>query len=235
MESFFREEEQYGSKDFELKYEKGLKLLGRFFDLIEELIKSSGSRNDQYPEYSIILHALHSLMALNNSLVLLSNGYMGDCEAVHKRAVEFFLRAMYFREYPDEEKKWRENKGKLLDRKSMASFLDERHKQKSIFPTDHEAFWSEFVYDIMYRPVNEWAHGEFKAMYYEVAIDNGTPYYTDRFSIGPKPDEKFVKTMIKRLIHSCRFQVLLLAQTFNSPANTYHGLMIESQQYILTE
>lgn len=193
MESFFREEEQYVSKDFELKYEKGLKLLRRFFDLIEELIKSSGFRNDQYPEYSIILHALHSLMALNNSLVLLSNGYMGDCEAVHKRAVEFFLRAMYFREYPDEEKKWRENKGKLPDRRSMASFLDERHEQKSIFPTDHEAFWREFVYDVMYRSVNEWAHGEFSAMYHEVAIDNGTPYYTHRFFIGLSPTRNSLK------------------------------------------
>ncbi len=188
MDSFFREEEQYVSKNFELKYEKTLKLLRRFFVLIEELIKSSGFRNDQYPEYSIILHALHSLMALNNSSVLLSNGYMGDCEAVHKRAVEFFLRAMYFREYPDEEKKWRENKGKLPDRKSMALSLDKKHKQKSIFPTDHEGFWKEFVYDIMYNSVNEWAHGEFNAMYYEVAIDNGTPYYTYRFFIGPKPD-----------------------------------------------
>jgi hypothetical protein len=234
MDSLFLQQEQFISKDIEQKYKNGIELLNRFLGTIEEFIKSSGVRNDRYPEYSIILHTIHTLMALNNSLLLLCKGYMGDCEAVHKRAIEFILRAIYFREFPDEEKKWRENKGKLPDRKSMASFLDERHKQKSIFPTNHEAFWSHFVYDIIYKSINEWAHGDFNAMYREVAIEAGTDYYTHNLWIGPKPDEEFVKVMIRRLIHSCRILVLFLAQTFKYPTEKYHDLMIKSQEYLST-
>jgi len=233
MQSLFFQEEEYVSKDFDLKHESGSKLLINLMEKTEELIKSSGFRHDQYPEYSIILHALHTLMALNNSLILLSKGYMGDCEAVHKRAVEFVLRAIYFREFPEEERKWRENTGKLPNRQSMASILDDRHEQKSIFPTDSETFWRDFVYDTIYKSINEWAHGDFKAMYYEVAMDNGTEYYTYKFFVGPKPNEEFVKTMIKRLMHTCRIQILILAQTFNYPSEKYHDLMIESEKYLI--
>ncbi len=235
MDSFFQEEEQYVSKDFGLKYESGSKLLRRLLELIEELMGSAGFRNDEYPGFSIVIHALHALMALNNSLVLLSKGYMGDAEAVHKRAVEFLLRAIYFKEFPDEEERWRQNKGKLPDRKSMAELLDNKHKEKRIFPTDHEKLWSEFVYGAIYKSVNEWAHGDFEAMYYEVAIDDGTKYYTNKLSVGPRPDDDFVKRMLKRLILSCRMQVLFQAVTFDCPREKYHDLMIESERYILTE
>ncbi|MGB8656747.1 MAG: hypothetical protein WCE90_03060 [Candidatus Zixiibacteriota bacterium] len=232
MQSLFLQEEEYISKNFDLNHESGSKLLIRLMEKTKEFIKSSGFKSGQYPECSIILHALHTLMALNNSLVLLSKGYMGDCEAVHKRAVEFVLRAIYFREFPQEERKWREKTGKLLDRKSIASILDEKHEQKAIFPTDSETFWGDFVYDSIYKSINEWAHGDFQAMYYEVAIDNGTEYYTHKFVIGPKPDERFVKTMIRRLIHTCRIQVLFLAQTLSYPPEKYHDLMIESEKYL---
>jgi hypothetical protein len=235
MDSFFQEEEQYVAKDFDLKYEGGTKLLRRLLELSEELIGSSGFRNDQYPEYSIVIHALHALMALNNSLVLLSKGYMGDAEAVHKRAVEFLLRAIYFKEFPDEEERWREKKGKLPDRKSMAELLDNKHKEKRIFPTDHEKLWGEFVYGAIYKSVNEWAHGDFEAMYCEVAINDGTKYYTNKLSVGPKANDDFVKRKIKSLINSCRMQVLFLVLTSSCPREKYHDLMIESEQYILTE
>jgi hypothetical protein len=233
MKSLFSQEEEYVSKYFDSKQISGVNLLKSLMNKIEDLIKSSSFKSDQYPEYSIILHALHALMAINNSLLLLSKGYMGDCEAVHKRAVEFVLRAIYFREFPEEERKWRENEGKLPDRKSMASILDDKHRQKRIFPTDSETFWREFVYDTIYKSINEWAHGDFKAMYYEVAIDNGTEYYTHKFFIGPKSDERFVKIMIRRLIHICRIQILFFAQTFNLPTEAYHDLMIESENFLV--
>jgi hypothetical protein len=235
MKSYFDQEEQYLSNEFYKKNENGSRLLNNLLRLIEELIKSSGFKNDQYPEYSIILRGLHALMALSNSVALLSKGYMGDAQAVHKRAVEFILRAMYFKEFPEEEKKWRENKGKLPTRQSMADLLDSKHKQHKIFPTDYDTLWRGFVYGTMYKSVNDWAHGEFNNMYREVAIDDGTNYYTHRFFIGPRPDEGFVKIMLNALIHSCRIQILILVLTFNSPKEKYHDLMIESEQYLLNQ
>ena len=234
VDSFFAKEEQHVSDDFDRKYKSWSELVTRCLRTIEELIKSSGFRTDQYPEYSIILHALHALMALSNGLVLLSRGYMGDCEAVHKRAVEFLLRAIYFREFPEEEAKWREKRGKLPDRRVMADLLDKKHTEKPIFPTDHDKLWGDFVYGTIDKTVNEWAHGDFDAMYYEVAIDDQTPHYTHRFHIGPKPDDTFTKIMLRRLLHSCRMQILILALTFDAPRDKYHDVMMESEQFLLT-
>lgn len=231
MDSFFDKEEEYVSKDFDLKYETGSRLLRRLLKLIEELIRSSGFRNDQYPEYSIALHVVHSLMALNNSLQLLRKGYMGDCEAVHKRAVEFFLRAVYFREFPEEERKWREEKP-ISDRRKMAMRLDERHKSKVIFPTDSSTFFNKFLYDAIYSTVNEWAHGDFKRMYQEAAIENGSTYYASKLYMGPKLDEEFAKRMLRRLANSCIMHVLFLAQTLKLPREKYHDLVTEGVEYI---
>jgi hypothetical protein len=235
MDSVFRQEEQHVGRNFDVKYASGSKLLGRLLQLIEELITSSGFKNDQYPEYSIILHGLHALTALNNSLVLLSKGYMGHAQAVHKRAVEFILRAIYFKEFPDDERKWREKKGGLPNRREMARRLDEKHKKSGIFPTDYDELWSGFVYGTVYRSVNEWAHGDFETMYHEVALDDGTEYYTHKFNVGPRPDERFVESMLNALVHSCRFQILLLALTFNSPKDKYHALMIESEDHLMSQ
>jgi hypothetical protein len=233
MESFFQPEEQYVSEEFDRKCGSASELLRRLLKLIEELLTSSGLRSDQYPEYSVGLHGLHALMALNNSLVLLSRGYMGDAQAAHKRAVEFILRAMYFKEFPADEEKWRDKKGELPNRKEMAKRLDEKHKESRIFPTDYDGLWSGFVYETVYRSVNEWAHGDFKMMYHEVAMDDGTEYVTHKFNVGPRPDETFVGIMLNALIHSCRFQILLLALTFKSPKEKYHGLMMESEDYLM--
>ena len=119
MQSHFSQEEKYIAEEFDSRFAAGTGLLRRLFGRIEETLKSSGLRNDEYPGYSIALHVTHSLASLNNSLQILRKGYMGDCEAVHKRAVEFFLRAIYFREFPEEEEKWREGKP-ISARKKMA-------------------------------------------------------------------------------------------------------------------
>ncbi len=234
MESYFIQEEEYMTKEFDSRFGEGIKLLKRLFGKIEEFLKASGFRNDQYPEYSIALHVTHSLMALNNSLLLLSKGYMGDCEAVHKRAVEFFLRAIYFNEFPQEEKKWRERKS-IANRKAMAIKLDGIHKTKDVSPTDSKRVFEKFLYDEIYGTVNEWAHGDFKTMYHEVAIDNDTIYYTSEFCVGPKFDEKFAWRMVRRLVNSSILQVLFLAGKLNLSPNKYHNLIMEGKKYIDNE
>jgi hypothetical protein len=234
MRSYFIQEEEYVTKNFDSRFEKEINLLEQFFEKIEEFLKSSGFRNDQYPEYSIALHITHSLTALSNSLMLLSKGYMGDCEAVHKRAVEFFLRAIYFNEFPDEEQKWREGKP-IANRKSMAKRLDKVQKTKLIFPTDLETFFEKFVYEAIYGSVNEWAHGNFKTMYHEVAIDDSTVFYTSKFCVGPKYDEGFAKRMMRRLINSSILHVLFLAKRLSIPPEKYHDLVIQGRTYIMNK
>ena len=88
------------------------------------------------------------------------------------------------------------------------------------------------MYEAIYRTVNEWAHGDFKTMYSEVAIENGTKYYSAKFHMGPKLDEEFTGRMLRRLVNSCIMQLLFLAQTFNLTSEKYHELVKEGIEYI---
>jgi hypothetical protein len=231
MTNLFHDEEKQVAGEFDLRFRAETELIQRFFVKIEELLESSGFRNDEYPDYSIALHICHGLMALNNSLALLRNGYMGDCEAVRKRAIEFFLRAVYFNEFPEEEAKWRKGK-QISHRREMARKLDERHRDRKVFPTSSETFFENLVYEAMYGIVNEWAHGDFKTMYRETAIDDGTQYYTADFMLGPRFDEAFAKKMLQKLVVSCTLHVSFMADKVNLPEERYKNLMMEAGDYI---
>jgi len=231
--SRFSEEEKYCLRKFLLNLKSGYDLVNRFCSKIEQMIKASNVKIGDNPNFSIALHCVLSLMSTNNGLFLLSHGYMGDFEAVHKRVVEFFLRAIYFREFPDEERKWRENKEKTIDRKSMAEKLDERNQEHRIFSTDYKHFFSKFIHEVVYKTTNEWAHGDFEMMYRELARELDTQSYPSKFSMGPRFDQNNMKIMLKSLLHSCILQVLFLADTFKYPQHYYHDLVIQAKKHLL--
>lgn len=224
----FYKEELLVKREFKRSFNNKSNLLFKCLKIFESALFSTKTPPEKFNEYSTVILAGHNLKSLYSSYDRLSKGYISDAETILKRVLESLLAQIYFFENNNKAKDW--IKGSKIDklevnRREIAKKLDKINSEKRIFPTDHNKFFEEYVYEVGYTNSNKVAHLDFDKVHREIGLDNNPKYYSTTLVVGPKYDSQFMETVLNRIVMFSMFQLSYFKSAFKISDNRSYRIL----------
>lgn len=232
----FSEQEKIINDKFFLLCSKEYNLLIKLLKHKENLIQQlSGKIKDtDYPDYSIELMLAYNLALFNSALNNLVNGYLGVSQIVLRTALENTCLAMYFYEFPKDEKKYRKNRKsfncKLKDLgydswiEGWLKRIDKEGTKFSKLKGEDNA-WYQRIFNNMVKEASSFVHVDIDFIYGLVFMISGKE--KSQYALGPNyHDDLLVKNALWKIIEACLYSCAVLDRVFKK-----HIITIDMKMY----
>jgi hypothetical protein len=220
---FSEQEKIINDKFFALcgeEYKLLIQLLKHKESLIQQL--SGKIKDTDYPDYSIELLLVYNLSLFNSALTNLANGYLGVSQIVLRTTLENACLAMYFHEFPDDEKKYRRNrksfncKLKTLGYDSwIEGWLNRIDKEGTKFSKlkDEKDAWYQRIFNNLVKEASSFVHVDIDFIYSLVFMKSGKE--KSQYALGPNwPDDLLVKNALWKIVETCLYDCAVLDRVF---------------------
>ena len=226
----FTNEENLVSGRFNQTFAPKVDFVNRIFRKIEQSLQNSKTPRNDFAKYAGIMLAGSCFKSLISTLDRLSKGYLTDCEALLKKSIEGFFYQAYFHENQKEAELWcQNNKKPELNYYDLAIQLDKIQFVNKFFPTNHDNFFTEYIYKVGYFQSNRLAHLDFDMVHFEMGLENeDQTQFASTMVLGPKFEKTMMETTLNRLIMFSMFQLsLLLYMTEQKGDKEYERFFVE--------
>lgn len=188
--------------------------------LIQQL--SGKIKDTDRPDYSIELMLAYNLPLLNCTLLNLANGYLGASQIILRTVLENASLAMYFYEFPKDEKKYRKNRKAFNCKLKALGYdtwiegwlkrIDKEGKKFSKLKEESDA-WYRRIFTNMVNEASSFVHTDIDYIYGMVFMRSGKE--KSDYALGPNwPDDLLVKNALWKIIEACLYSCAILDRVF---------------------
>lgn len=225
------------SEQEKISNDKFFALCGEEYKLLIQLLKhkegliqqlSGKIKDTEYPDCSIELMLAYNLALFNSALNNLANGYLGVSQIILRTALENACLAMYFYEFPEDEKKYRKNRKSFNCKLKTLGYdswiegwlkrIDKEGIKFSKLKGEIDA-WYQRIFNNMVKEASSFVHVDIDFIYSLVFIKSGKE--KSQYALGPNwPGDLLVKNALWKIIEACLYDCAVLDRVFKKNITT---------------
>ena len=125
-----------------------------------------------------------------------------------------------------------ESINRISNRGNMVDDLDQIQATRQIFPTDYPNFFREYIHVVGYGNSNSVAHLDFEHVHREIGLEDDPAVWATTMVIGPRYHERYMRTVLNRLVLFCSFQISYIVETYHIQRTQEFARLISEIQRI---
>lgn len=237
----FIEEEKSVRDYFSAKFPEEIELFNKLLDVYASFLKATSGKikDNDYPNWTILVLLSQTLPLMNNGLSLLASGYLRSSEIMIRVASEAMILSAYFKEFPDAEEEYRTlNYRDFFHNHKIEEMLKRVEKEGKIFISDKEAAkkvqWNKIVFLNLFKESSRFLHNN-PNLLYDLTVDNiGSSPEKGPLIMGPQLySDDSLSMGLRRLLNALLFSLVVLGISLNIyPDKNEKTIMEESGKVI---
>lgn len=237
----FSEEEQIVRDAFSGKFNDEIKLFDSLLEVYATFLKSTSGRvkDNEYPNWTIMILLSQTLPLMDNAFSLLNNGYLRSTEIMIRVVAEAVILATYFKEFQETEEEYQTiNYRDFFHKHKIDDMLKLVEKEGKIFIIDKrrakQVRWHQIVFLNLFKESSKFLHNN-PDVIYDVTKSNLNPSVEKHELImGPQLYSDSVLRMgIRRVFNTLLFSLVVLGVSLSIvPDDKERVIMNEAQQTI---
>lgn len=237
----FITEERSIREHFLAKFLNEVELFRKLLDVYSSFLAATSGKvkDNDYPNWTLLVLLSQTLPLMNNGLSLLASGYLRSSEIMIRVASEAMILSAYFKEFPDAEIEYRsQNYRDFFHNHKIEEMLKRVEKKGAIFISDKEAAkkvqWNKIVFFNLFKESSRFLHNN-PTLLYDLTVDNiGSVLEKGDLIMGPQLYPYDSLSMgLRRLFNTTLFSLVVLGVSLNiTPDDKERAVMEESQKII---
>jgi hypothetical protein len=214
MVGIYEEEEQAIQQDFEKNYSQEVTAVNDMLKIYEACLSATSGKikDTDYPEWTLSLLLSQPLLLLNNSIDLLSRGYLRNAESLLRINGETIVLAAYLKAFPQFENEFYELNNKVFfERHPLKNMLKRVEKVGKYFfraKNPNERSEAKSTYRIICGESNKFVHTNMGVIFELLRNHQATVPEHDSFILGPqKFSDGLVQKILVRIMYSLMFSI----------------------------
>lgn len=235
----FLAEERSINEYFLAKYLREVELFRELLGVYSSFLKATSGKikDNDYPNWTILILLSQTLPLMDNGLNLLASGYLRSSEIMIRVASEAIILSTFFKEFPEVETEYRTlNHNAFFRNHRMPDILERVEKEGNIFIKNkskaRNVKWNEIVFTNTYKEACRFVHNDPNVIY-NLSKDNSSPD-TGNLILGPQLYSDDILSMgLRRLFNTLLFSLVVLGVSLNiAPDDKEKAVMEKSQKII---
>lgn len=235
----FSEQESKIVDHFISRFVNEVGICHRLFEVYESFLKATNNKvkDNDFPNWSILMLLSQILPLMNNSLQLLTSGYLRQSECLIRVASEGVILSTYFKDFPETEEEYRKtNYRDFFHKHKIDDMLKRVEKNGHSFVSDKpgakKVRWHQVVFKNLFEESSRFLHNNPEMIYYLTTDQIGPDH--SRLIIGPQLYTDEVLAMgLRRILNTTLFSLVVLGLSLNiMPEDTERDVMDEAQKVV---
>lgn len=235
----FSEEEKIIKDTFLQKFKEEVEIFNKLLKVYEAFLQATSGKvkDNEYPNWTILILLSQTLPLMNNGLELLTTGYLRSSEIMIRVASEAMILSAYFKEFPETEVEYRTtNYRDFFRNHKIDNMLKKVEHEGVIFISNKEKAkqvqWNKIVFLNLFKESSRFLHSN-PDLIYDLTVDNvGNAPEKGSLIMGPQLYVDDSLSMgLRRLFNAFLFSLVVLGISLNiSPDKKEKAVMEESSK-----
>lgn len=237
----FSQEEQIVTTSFTSKFVSEIKLFDLLLEVYSSFLEATSGKikDNEYPNWTIMLLLSQTLPLMDNAFYLLRRGYLRSSEIMIRVVAEAVILAIYFREFPETEVVYRTtNYRDFFHNHKIDDMLKRAEKEGKVFITDKQKAkqvkWNTIVFLNLFKESSRFLHNNPELIYDITQNSLKQTNEGHELIMGPQLYSDSVLRMgIRRVFNTLLFSLVVLGVSLSiAPDDRERMIMNEAQQTI---
>lgn len=234
----FKEEEKIISDKFLLTFEKEVELFNKLLETYASFLDATSGKvkDNEYPDWTILILLSQTLPLMDNGLNLLSKGYLRSSEITIRVASEAIILSTYFKEFPEAEEEYRTmHYTDFFHKHDIDKMLKKVERDGKFFITDKkkakELRWNKRVFLNLFKESSRFLHNNPEVIYKLSSNTSDTSLI-----MGPQLYSNDVLSMgLRRLFNTLITSLVILGKSLNIVPNNNEIEIIKESSRLINE
>lgn len=212
----FLNEESWTRLEFLRYFSSEIDLFNKLLEVYSEFLKATSNkiRDNDYPNWTILILLSQTLPLMNNAIELLANGYLRSSEVMVRVVSEAVILSVYFKEFPQTEEEYRKlNYRVFFQRHKIHKMLMKVEKEGKIFITNKELAkrlkWNKIVFSNLFKESSRFLHNNSDVIF--DLTKNNSEEDSIKLILGPQLyPKKTLALGLRRLFNTTLFSLVTL-------------------------
>lgn len=233
----FADEEKNITEHFLSKFGKQVELFNQLLEVYSSFLKATSGKikDNDFPNWTILILLSQTLSLMNNALNLLIMGYLRSSEIMIRVTSEAMILSAYFKEFPETEVEYRTtNYRDFFHNHKIDDMLKKVEEEGNIFISNKEKAkqvkWNKIVFLNLFKESSRFLHNN-PDLIYGLTVDNvGNAPVKDSLILGPQLySDDSLSMGLRRLFNALLFSLVVLGVSLNiSPDEKEKAIMEEA-------
>lgn len=231
------------SQQFENKFGPEVGVCNQLLEVYCSFLNSTSKkvRDNDYPNWTILILLSQTVTLMDNAVTLLSSGYLRSSEIMIRPVAEATILSIYFKEFPDVETAFRSmSHNQFFRTHRIRGMLGRVQNEGKIFFTQSgkgeakQIHWNEIVFQNLYEESTRFVHNN-PNLIYDLTRDQRTIGTSDEALImGPQPyPDNIFRMSIRRILNTTLFSLVALGVSLNITPSPQDKLVMKDAQKII--
>lgn len=221
----FEDIEKISRENFLNIFAEEVEVFNQLLNVYEAFIKATSNiiKDNDYPNWTILMLLSQTLPLMNNGMSLLSSGYLRSSEIMIRVTAEAIILSLYFKEFPETEIEYRTtNYRDFFHNHSIDNMLKKVEKNGKIFIINKEKAkqvkWNKIVFNNLFKESSRFLHNN-PNIIYDLSLNSDNPE-KGNLIIGPQTYNTSILSMgLRRLFNALLFSLVALGMSLNIVAD----------------
>ncbi len=235
----FEDAEKLCKENFSNKFKEEISLFDQLLNVYEAFIKATSNKikDNDYPNWTILMLLSQTLPLMNNGIQLLASGYLRSSEIMIRVTAEAIILSLYFKEFPNTEENYRTvNYRDFFHNHSIDKMLKKVEKEGKIFIKNKEKArqlkWNKIVFINLFKESSKFLHNNPDLIYYLTLNSNNLE--KGDLIMGPQIYRDEILSMgLRRLFNTLLFSLITLGVSLNIAPNDNEKKIMDRSSKII--
>lgn len=237
----FNKEEKAVLSAFKTKFQNEEILFNQLLEVYASFLQiTSGKvKDNEYPNWTLLILLSQTLPLMDNAFYLLSSGYIRSSEIMIRVVAEAVILSAYFKEFPDAEIEYRTtNYRDFFKNHKIENMLKRVEKDGKVFISDKQKAkqvkWHKIVFLNLFKEPSRFLHNNPNVIYDITKNNIRASRNNHELIMGPQLySDDILKMGLRRLFNTLLFSLVVLGVSLNIfPDDNEKSVMEQSQKLI---
>lgn len=218
----FAKEEQLIRTEFNKKFISELVVFDELLKTFSSFLEATSGKikDNEYPNWTILMLLSQTLPLMNNAMELLSNGYLRSSEIMVRVVAEAGIMSAYFKEFPTSEIEYRTtNYRNFFKNHKIDDMLKKVENNGTIFISSKKdakkVKWHQNLFNSLYKESSRFVHNN-PNLIFDISKDAFNSKSETSLILGPQLyNDESLRMGVKRLFNSLLFSLVILGVSLN--------------------
>lgn len=237
----FYKEEKIILSAFKTKFQNEEILFNQLLEVYASFLQATSGKvkDNEYPNWTLLILLSQTLPLMNNAFYLLSSGYIRSSEIMIRVVAEAVILSAYFKEFPDAEIEYRTTNYRVFFRNhKIEDMLKLVEKDGKVFISDKQKAkqvkWHKIVFLNLFKESSRFLHSNPNVIYDVTKNNLQISSINHELIMGPQLySDELLKMGLRRLFNTLLFSLVVLGVSLNTyPDDKERKIMEKSQKMI---